>query len=323
MVEPRAGADAPAFLARVAEVVESTARHDLAERPDAWPDAVAWEPARDAALYAVEAGGKRLRPGLVLAAAAAADAGLPDPAAYTDDPARPLPGGGTAAGLIAIATAFEYIHTYSLIHDDLPVMDNDALRRGRPATHVAHGVPAAVAGGALLMVRAFALTERSGIPERRAIARTLRDAAGVRGMVGGQALDILGEHRPADVDELVRIHAHKTAALIRGAVVAGVEAMGAGDTVRESARAIGEAAGLAFQIVDDLLDVSSTAEQMGKPTGVDAGKGKRTYPAVLGVEASRARATSLVERAFGGLQAAGWQDTMLASLVQYVLCRVN
>lgn len=321
--------DAAEFLAAIAGAVEGVGRADLVRRPSGWPSGVPWEPAREAALYALEAGGKRLRPGLVLAAAAAAWPGGPRDAgglvAGLDEPipVRMQASGGTVRDLVAVASAFEYIHTYSLIHDDLPVMDNDDMRRGRPATHVAFGVPAAVSAGALLIDRAFALVAGCGLPERPALMRTLRDAAGVRGMVGGQALDILGEHRPADVDELVRIHAHKTAALIRGSVVAGAQAVAASDALVAAARDVGEAAGLAFQIVDDLLDVSATAEQMGKPTGVDAGKGKRTYPAVLGVEASRARAAALVERAGTGLQEAGWQDTMLASLVQYVLCRAN
>lgn len=315
--------DAGEFLGAVARAVESLARRDLAIRPTAWPRDVAWEPAAEAARYALEAGGKRLRPGLVVATAAACLSPATDPLALLAGETGPLPAGGTHGDILAVATAFEYIHTYSLIHDDLPVMDNDALRRGRPATHVAHGVPAAVLAGAFLMARAFALIASTGLPSRPALATTLRDAAGVRGMVGGQALDILGEHRAANVEELVRIHAHKTAALIRGAVVAGAQAVSAPPAAIEAARNVGESAGLAFQIVDDLLDVSSTAALMGKPTGVDAGKGKRTYPAVLGVEPSRARAAALVARAEDGLQVAGWQGTMLASLVQYVLCRVN
>jgi geranylgeranyl pyrophosphate synthase len=145
----------------------------------------------------------------------------------------------------------------------------------------------------------------------------------VRGMVGGQALDILGENRPPDVDELVRIHAHKTAALIRGAMRAGALAVEADRETGVVVDEVGSASGLAFQIVDDLLDVESTPEQMGKPVGVDGAKGKRTYPAVLGLEASRARAAELTRAAEAGLMKLSKQDTMWSGLVRFVLHRAR
>jgi geranylgeranyl pyrophosphate synthase len=294
----------PPFLDEVAARFAELARQDLAPRPDE-SRVVA------AARYAVEGGGKRLRPALVVASAMAMEkqrevqstvAGLPE-------------------DLLAVAAAFEYIHTYSLIHDDLPVMDNDALRRGRPACHVAFGVETAIRAGAFLIVRAFALLEGTSLPRRPEIVATLAEVSGIRGMVGGQALDILGENRPPDVASLVRIHTRKTAALIRGAIVAGALAVDADARAIEALGRAGDAMGLAFQVADDVLDVESTAEKMGKPVGVDDAKGKRTYPAVLGLEASKERAAALIAEASTALLAAGCDDTILHGLACFMASR--
>lgn len=200
-------------------------------------------------------------------------------------------------------------------------MDNDDLRRGKPSCHVAFGVETAVRAGALLIVRAFAAVDAVHSPARSAILATLTEASGLRGMVGGQALDILGESRAADADELVRIHSMKTAALIRGAIVAGSQAASAKNGAIETMRSVGAATGLAFQIVDDLLDVESTAERMGKPVGRDGEHGKRTYPSVMGVEASHRRAKELIKTAEDGLITLGKQDTILWDLIRFVLYR--
>ncbi len=319
--------DVEEFLAATSRAVESFAALDFGPEDPS-------RPVVEAARYAVNAGGKRLRPALVLAAAFAVVppregdeaflARLADPRAI-DNGGGSLdrPGGASipGRGLLAVASAFEYIHTYSLIHDDLPVMDNDAVRRGRPSCHVAFGVPTAVSAGAWLILRAFAAVAGSGLDPAPRIARILESASGLEGMVTGQALDILGENRAATPEDLVRIHAHKTAALIRGSILAGAAAVDATRDIHDALEEAGEAAGLAFQIVDDLLDVESTPEKMGKPVGADSAKGKRTYPSVLGLEESRRRAADLLGRAEAALKRAGKGDTMLAQLVRFVLAR--
>ena len=286
------------FLASTGSRVEEYAVADLA--------ACGRSKVTEAALYAVRAGGKRLRPALVFAAASA----LSPRREFENDPS-----------LLATAAAFEYIHTYSLIHDDLPVMDNDDLRRGKPSCHIAFGVETAVRAGALLIVRAFHAVDGIDSPARIAIIEALTEASGVRGMVGGQALDILGETRAASTDELVRIHSMKTAALIRGAIVAGALAAEADANRIRAMKEIGSATGLAFQIIDDLLDVESTAEEKGKPVGRDGEHGKRTYPSVMGIDASRRRARELIETAEHGLIDLGKQDTILWDLIRFVFHR--
>jgi farnesyl diphosphate synthase len=318
------------FLLGVARLFEARAERDFALTVSVTPAG----PVRDAALYAISAGGKRLRPALVLAVASAFSDGEREGgwmeaalAGAASNPSFVIP---SAAGtpirvddIVAVAAAFEYIHTYSLIHDDLPVMDNDATRRGRPSTHIAFGVETAVLAGALLIVKAFEVVAATELPRRDEIIAVLEEASGLRGMVGGQALDILGENRPPDLAELVRIHAHKTAALIRGAMRAGALAVEAGGDEGAVVDEIGSASGLAFQIVDDLLDVESTSAQMGKPVGVDGAKGKRTYPAVLGLAASRGRAAELTAAAEAGLMKLSKQDTLWSGLVRFVLHRAR
>jgi geranylgeranyl pyrophosphate synthase len=301
------------FLDEVAARFADLARQDLAPRPDE-SRVVA------AARYAVEGGGKRLRPALVVAAAMAENRG--QYTGFRDENQYTVPDfPGLPEDILAVAAAFEYIHTYSLIHDDLPVMDNDALRRGRPACHVAFGVETAIRAGAFLIVRAFALIEGTSLPRRPEIVATLAEVSGIRGMVGGQALDILGENRPPDVASLVRIHTRKTAALIRGAIVAGALAVDADARAIETLGRAGDAMGLAFQVADDVLDVESTAEKMGKPVGVDGAKGKRTYPAVLGLAASKKRAAALIAEASTTLLAAGCGDTILHGLARFMANR--
>lgn len=200
-------------------------------------------------------------------------------------------------------------------------MDNDALRRGRPSCHIAYDTPTAVMAGLLLVAKAFRAIAGASLAERREIASVLESAAGIEGMVGGQALDILSEGRAPDVDELVRIHTGKTAALIRGSMFAGALAAGAAPDILESIKSAGSSAGLAFQIVDDLLDVESSAEVMGKPVGVDSSKGKRTYPVVIGVEASRERARALLCDAEAALQKSVRGDSILLDLIRFIGAR--
>lgn len=254
----------------------------------------------DAMRYAVGGGGKRFRPILTLSAAEAAGG----------DPALALPA----------ACAIELIHTYSLVHDDLPAMDNDTLRRGRPTTHVVYGDGMAILVGDGLLTAAFELLAREPASEDadivrrklRVIAR-VGEAAGASGMVGGQAID-LGAARPHgrdlppasfDHDGLQAMHARKTGALIRAAAVAGAIMAGAAEPIVETIDAYATDLGLAFQIIDDILDVEGVAADLGKTAGKDAAAGKPTYPAVYGLDASRRLAAERIAAARATLARAG------------------
>jgi geranylgeranyl pyrophosphate synthase len=258
----------------------------------------------DAMRYSVFAGGKRLRPTLTLAAA--------DAIVRLGGPA---PGDGLSPAIgiaIPAACAIEMIHTYSLIHDDLPAMDNDTLRRGRPTLHVLYGDGIAILAGDGLHAAAFTLlaVEPAG-DDRELAARKLRvirvigEAAGPRGMVGGQAIDLqAGGQAPThpvtlDADGLRAMHARKTGALIRASAVCGAVMTGAdADTIAAIDRYAIDV-GLAFQIIDDILDVEGDAASLGKSTGKDAAAAKPTYPALYGLDLSRALAGDCLERARG------------------------
>jgi geranylgeranyl pyrophosphate synthase len=274
--------------------------------------------------YSVMAGGKRLRPMLVLASAEAIfeRAG--------EDPRDVLPLAMPAA------CAVEMIHTYSLVHDDLPAMDNDTLRRGRPTAHVVYGEGMAILAGDGLLTEAFALLAREPakaltVDHSELALRKLRtigilaDAAGASGMVGGQAIDLaaaLPGAPPLDAEGLRQMHARKTAALIRGSAVAGAIMAGASAHEQIAIDGYGEALGLAFQIVDDILDVEGASADLGKTAGKDAAAGKPTYPALFGLEQSRQLAADCAERAVAALQRAqlGGQ---LPAIVHWVIARTN
>lgn len=224
----------------------------------------------EAMRYSLEAGGKRVRPVLCLLAAEAV--------------------GGEASDALAGAVALEYVHTYSLIHDDLPAMDDDDLRRGRPTNHKVYGEGHAILAGDGLLTEAFGtLANGPGDPARRLEALTiLADAAGWRGMVGGQALDLEGETLAQyDLAHLQVIHRLKTGALLRASLEMGAILGGATAADRAALRAYGEAIGLAFQIQDDILDATATDADLGKRAGKDAGRGKITYPSLLGLDGAR------------------------------------
>ncbi len=252
--------------------------------------------------YSLLAGGKRLRPLLCLAFAEAIRGGTPGSAAED------------------AACALEYIHTYSLVHDDLPAMDDDDLRRGRPTSHKVYGEAMAILAGDALLTEAFALVAGGPEPRRRELTARLAHAAGAVGMVGGQVLDI-AEDRPAEEAYLTRLHRAKTGALLRAACTLGVVAEGGSPLQITAAERYGDAIGLAFQIADDVLDVTSSAEAMGKPTGADAAAGRHTYPVVLGLEASRARAGALVDEALGAVKALEPTPGPLAALARYTVER--
>jgi len=240
----------------------------------------------EAIRYSLEAGGKRVRPILCLLAAESV--------------------GAHCEVALSGALALEYLHTYSLIHDDLPAMDDDDLRRGKPTCHVAFGEAHAILAGDGLQAEAFAvLASDTSIPaDARVEALTLlADASGWRGMVGGQALDLEGEALEAyGLDHLKTIHRLKTGALLQVSLEMGAVLGGAKIPFRETLRKAGAALGLAFQIQDDILDATSDAATLGKRVGKDAGKGKITYPALLGLDGARRALAEATENALCHLQ---------------------
>ncbi|MFH1914462.1 MAG: polyprenyl synthetase family protein [Pseudomonadota bacterium] len=260
--------------------------------------------------YSLLAGGKRLRPVLTLAWASML--------------------GGDSARVMPFAASLECIHTYSLIHDDLPAMDDDDLRRGRPSNHKQFDEATAILAGDGLLTEAFSLmTEASrvqGLPAERVLraVAVLAAAAGGGGMVGGQAVDMEFTGRTdVELDELRRMHAMKTGALITAACECGAVLAGASDRDVENAREYGRAVGVAFQIVDDVLDVEGDTATLGKPAGSDAAMGKSTYPALIGLERSRELASGYAAQAVERLaDYDGGEKTLLADLARYIVDRV-
>jgi geranylgeranyl pyrophosphate synthase len=234
----------------------------------------------DAIRYGLKSPGKRLRPLLLLYAYRAA-------------------GGREDTSLLACAP--EVIHAYSLMHDDLPCMDDDDMRRGRPTVHRVYGSRTAILGGVSMIPLAAAVARDSarsmGLsePARRAVIETLLEAGGASGMIGGQLRDLAGEGLSLSLDDREAVHSAKTAALIVASVRMGAIAAGAGSAQIAAFDRYGSAVGLAFQIMDDVLDVTSTSTALGKTTGRDALLGKSTYPALLGVAGARQRAQSLID----------------------------
>jgi geranylgeranyl diphosphate synthase, type II len=280
----------------------------------------------EAMRYSLFAGGKRLRPMLALAAAeaTATHSGL-----AVD----------TAAALaLPAACAIELIHTYSLVHDDLPAMDNDTLRRGRPTAHVVYGEGTAILSGDALLTEAFVLLTRepqsdkiAAIAEaelaRRKLAaiRTIAEAAGAHGMVGGQALDLKAAEpgaAPLGEMELREMHARKTGALLRASAVVGAVMAGAPQDVLAAIAAYCTHIGLAFQIVDDILDVEGASAVLGKTAGKDAAAGKPTYPALYGLEESRRRAETSVNRALEAI-AKVEVSGQLPAIARWVVARTH
>jgi geranylgeranyl diphosphate synthase type II len=257
--------------------------------------------------YSLFAGGKRLRPALVLGAAEAV--------------------GGNLEDALPAAAAFEMMHTYSLIHDDLPSMDDDSLRRGRPTSHVVFGEAIAILAGDALQSHAFAVLADPPPPYRVPAERRLRalaelaKASGASGMVGGQVFDLESEGKRVDAAALERIHRHKTGALIRAAARVGAILGGAGEDDIDRLTRFGEEAGLAFQIVDDILDVVGSDQTLGKSAGKDARSGKATYPLVHGMEEARRKAEELVSSALRRLEPFGAAGRPLALLAELVIRR--
>ena len=263
-------------------------------------------PVAEAIRYTLAGGGKRLRGLLLLAAYDAV--------------------GGTADAT-ALAAAVEVVHAYSLVHDDLPCMDDDDMRRGRATVHRVFGVPVATAAGLAMVPLAARCAYQAAsvleLPEdaRGAIVQELMRAAGAGGMIGGQLLDLEGEGTALSLHALERIHCAKTGALITAAVVLGGRAAGASPERLDALRRYGEAIGLAFQIYDDVLDVTATTDELGKTAGRDLELHKSTYPALLGIEGAVARARALVEEACASLEAAGLLTPVLEEVARFTVTR--
>jgi geranylgeranyl diphosphate synthase type II len=272
--------------------------------------------------YSVFAGGKRLRPILTLAAA--------DAVARAGGESR------EAAFELALpaACAIELIHTYSLIHDDLPAMDNDTLRRGRPTLHVVYGDGIAILAGDGLQAEAFSLLARQPVTADAAITmrkllavEVIAHAAGSVGMVGGQAIDLQaagqapGHALSLDAEGLQRMHARKTGAIIRASAVSGAVMAGASEDAVTAIDRFAADIGLAFQIVDDILDVEGSAAELGKTAGKDAAGTKPTYPALFGLDHSRKLAADCFARARETLRAASLDDGWLAAIAEWVVSR--
>lgn len=254
--------------------------------------------------YSLFAGGKRVRPILAIASYEAC--------------------GGTANEILPQASALELIHTYSLIHDDLPAMDNDDMRRGKPTNHKVFGEAMAIlAGDALLTEAFFMFTEGAVFPPgaMRDALRLLSQAAGIKGMVAGQAEDILSEASEPDARTLHFIHTHKTGALIGASVRIAPVLSGADPEVLDSLSTYGEKIGLAFQIVDDILDMTGSEASLGKKPGSDSKKGKMTYPALFGLERSRAAAEELVNEALIAIKSLKEEAAPLREIAGYLLRR--
>ena len=295
--------DIKAYLARKKDIIDKTLEK-LVPPAKTFPPVI-----HEAMRYSLFAGGKRVRPVLAIAAAEAV--------------------GAATADLLPVAGALEIIHTYSLIHDDLPAMDDDDLRRGRPTCHKAYGEAIAILAGDGLLTMAFEVLSdprRLKSIQARTLVSMIREiavASGVFGMVGGQVVDIQSENKEIDFPTLEYIHTHKTGALIRASVRVGALYAKAGKRQFAALTRYGEMAGLAFQIVDDILDVTGKQEELGKDIGSDLEKGKKTFPSFLGLEESRRRAEEVVGEALDALKGFGRKADPLRELARFIINRVN
>lgn len=270
------------------------------------PDEKKWpETLHKAMLYSIRAGGKRLRPILTLAACETIGASIE----------RVLP----------VAVALETIHTYSLIHDDLPAMDDDDLRRGKLTNHKIFGEAVAILAGDALLTESFYIMTHYKHPEVDAnvlleVIASIAEAAGSKGMAGGQVIDLESEKKKITVEELERLHQHKTGRLIEVSIEAGAKLAGGNQSQIEALNLYGKKIGLAFQIADDILDIEG-GEEIGKNTGSDVAHEKATYPSLIGIESSKKLASTLIEEAIQALKIFGNQAISLYEIAQYVINR--
>jgi geranylgeranyl diphosphate synthase, type II len=255
--------------------------------------------------HSVFAGGKRIRPILCMEAGRAVAGSLP-------------------AGIEDLGAALEMLHTYSLIHDDLPALDNDDLRRGRPTCHKVYGEAIAILAGDALQTQAYEVMAQLHCPAEarvKIMEEIARGTGTVNGMIGGQVIDLEAERTKPDADTLEYIHRSKTAALITASVVSGGIYASADSRQVENLRHFGRAIGLAFQIIDDILDVTQTSEQLGKTAGKDVASEKATYPALFGLEESRKKARALLEDAYKAVQNLGASGETLKGLARFLIER--
>ncbi|MCC6424953.1 MAG: polyprenyl synthetase family protein [Phycisphaerales bacterium] len=293
--------DALGILQQDSRLLADYFKQILSRYPDAPPRLM------ESIEYSLMAGGKRLRPALVLECCRAC--------------------GGDRQALtsaLASAAAMELIHTFSLVHDDLPAMDNDDLRRGRPTNHKVFGDAMAILAGDAMTTMAFqVLATDTAAPVAAALVRELSSASGPEGMIGGQVLDMEGENISLSLEQLQRLHRMKTGALLKASCRMGAIAAGANEKQLSAVTDYGRHLGLAFQIVDDVLDVTSTPEQMGKATGKDAAKGKNTYPVLLGLDPSKREAAIQLQAGIQALAPLGPAADGLRSLARFVVEREN
>jgi geranylgeranyl diphosphate synthase type II len=299
VADPGGDNGARQILARDGQTVDAFLRQVLAEYPNA--------PKRllEAIEYSLMAGGKRLRPTLVLECWRACGG---------KDESR--------ESALAAAAAVELIHTFSLVHDDLPAMDDDELRRGRPTNHKVFGEAMAILAGDAMVTIAFEVIARhADATVAAALVRELASAAGPVGMIGGQVLDMDGEQRSLSLDELRQLHRMKTGALLTVACRLGAISAGADERTLTAITEFGMHMGLAFQIVDDVLDVTSTPDQLGKATNKDAGRGKNTYPSLLGLGGSRKEAQKQLKQALEALAPLDHAGDRLNLLARFIVER--
>lgn len=264
---------------------------------------------KESITYSLFAGGKRIRPVLCLAAYEACD--------------------GDSEDILPFASSIELIHTYSLIHDDLPAMDNDDLRRGKPTNHKVFGEGMAILAGDGLLTEAFLIMTNS-ISNKNikntALIRAIKEiafASGIHGMVGGQAQDLLSENSEPDKETLFFIHKHKTTALIAASIRAGAMLANCDKASLNALTRYGENIGLAFQIVDDILDIEGDTQELGKTTGSDIRKKKMTYPSLYGIEESRKKAEEMISEAIFSLRDFSQKAEPLRAIARYLLERKN
>lgn len=261
-------------------------------------------PLKDAMLYSLQAGGKRIRPLYTLAV-------LKELEIQNDD-------------AIIVASTIEMIHTYSLIHDDLPAMDNDDLRRGKPTNHIVFGEALAILAGDALVTIAFGIIARlqNISPELKiGLIDKLSSSAGAEGMVGGQVLDMLGEGQSLTLKQLEEIHVNKTGALLSYSILAGAIIANAPEEIMSALEKYAFHIGLAFQIQDDILDIEGTSEQLGKTAGKDLKSEKNTYPSILTMEGAKIELQNQYDRAFQALENVQMQNGLLVELANYITKR--
>lgn len=282
------------YLKRIGELAELHLKEHLPL------DTKAPKRLHEAMRYSMFAGGKRLRPALTYAAFEAFH--------------------GKGDKIWLVSSALEMLHTFSLIHDDLPCMDDDDFRRGMPTAHKKYGEATAVLSGDALCIHAFGLLAQTGSSQ---VVEEVARSLGTSGMIGGQMIDIESEGQQVTLDVVDYIHYHKTAALIEASLVTGAIVAGATPEQIVPMREFGHAIGLAFQVVDDILDIEQTTEQLGKDAGSDLEKGKATYPSIIGLEASKKKAVDLYQASIAALDRCQADTKVLRSIAAFIVTRVN